>query len=487
MSEGYNTIILLSSIMPLTLKLFRLSIITACISTALNVSAQTPGKYLNDSLPQSWIFDRQFDQTIPTDDAWWQTLNDPLLSSLIKEGVKNNYNLLIASRRIEIARNAMKMAQSSYYPIVNLTAGWSKNQTSGLIYDSHGKASHTSEFSLGLDISWEIDLFGKIRAGVNQKKSQLLSTKAEYAGAMVSLCGQIASNYIQLRTWQAELAVANEHLESQARIVKLTEARKEAGLASALDVSQALIVYNSTKASIPSLENSIHTAINSIAILIGCYPHDVSEDLSLPKPLPDYMQIIGTGIPMELLRRRPDVVQAEKELAAYAAAIGVAKKDFLPTLTLNGSIGTAAHSTKNLFKTESFTYSIAPALSWNVFDGFQRKYRVADAREQMQIGIDNYNQTVMTAVEETDNAMSSYLTAIRQINDIQEVIDQSKRSLDLSVDLYKRGLTPFSNVVTAQMSLLEYQDRSVVAKGSALSSLVKLYVALGGGWDVSML
>lgn len=190
---------------------------------------------------------------------------------------------------------------------------------------------------------------------------------------------------------------------------------------------------------------------------------------------------------MELLRRRPDVVQAEKELASYAYAIGVAKKDFLPTLSLNGSIGTAAHSANNLFKTESFTYSIAPTLSWSVFDGLQRKYRVADAREQMQIGIDNYNLTVMTAVEETDNAMYIYLTSIRQINDIQEVIDQSKRALDLSVDLYKRGLTPFNNVVTAQMSLLEYQDRSVVAKGTALSSLVKLYVALGGGWDVTRL
>lgn len=473
--------------MPLTLKMFRLSLLTASISIASIVSAQPSEKYLNDSLPQSWIFDRQFDQTIPTDDTWWQSLKDPLLNTLIEKGVKNNYNLLVASRRIELAHNTMRMAQSSYYPTVNLTGSWSKAQESGLIYDSHGRASRTSEFSFGLNMSWEIDLFGKIRSGVNKQKSQWRATKAEYAGAMVSLCGQIASDYIQLRTWQAELSVAYEHLESQSRIVKLTEARKEAGLASALDVAQALIVYNSTKATIPSLENSIHTAINSIAILIGCYPDEIYEDLCQSKPLPDYMQIVGTGIPMELLRRRPDIVQAEEELASYAAAIGVAKKDFLPTLTLNGSVGTAAHSAKNLFKTESFTYSIAPTLSWTVFDGFQRKYNVANAREQMQIGIDNYNQTVMTAVEETDNAMSSYLTAIRQINDIQDVITQSERALDLSVDLYKRGLTPFNNVVTAQMSLLEYQDRNVVAKGSALSSLIKLYVALGGGWDVSML
>lgn len=473
--------------MPLTLNFFRLSTVAVCFSAAATLSAQSADKYLDERLPDNWIDNRLFEQTSPTDDKWWNALEDSLLTEIIERGIDNNYNLLIASHRISAAHNAMKMAQSGLYPTIDLNGGWKRIQSSGLTLGGGRPATRTSEFSTSLSMSWEIDLFGKIRDGINQQKSQWRATKAEYAGAMVSLCGQIATTYIQLRTWQEELAVANEHIGNQGRIVKLTEARKEAGLASALDVAQAKVVYNSTKATIPTLENSIHTAINSIAILLGCYPYEIYDKLSVSRPLPEYRHIVGTGMPMELLRRRPDIIQAEQQLAALADAIGIARKDYLPTLSLNGSIGTAAHSASDLFKTESFTFSIAPTLSWKLFDGFQRKYALANAREQMQIGIDDYNQTVITAVEETDNAMSSYIAAIKQIDAIGEVIDHSRRALSLSVDLYKRGLSAFNNVVTAQMSLLEYQDRDVAARGAALTSLIKLYVALGGGWDAGRL
>lgn len=474
--------------MYLTSRKFQLLLFLAVFVSGVSAAKpQNEIKYLNDSIPRSWMYDSQFNQTVPIEDNWWKNFNDPILDKLIEQGVNNNYNLAMAARRIEVANNQMKAAKGGYLPSVGLTAGWEKDQSSGLMYGRHGKASRMSYFSLGLNASWEVDLFGKINSKVKEAKAQLQVSKAEYAGAMIALCAQIATDYIQLRTWQTELAIANEHIDSQAKIVKLTEARKEAGLASALDVAQALIVYNSTKATIPSLENSIHTAMNSIAILIGVYPDDVYEELSLAKPLPDYIHIVGVGIPMELLRRRPDVVEAEAELAEYAAEIGIAKKDFLPTLTITGAIGTSAHNGKDLFSKESFTYSIAPTLSWTIFDGFQRKYNLANAREQMQIGIDNYNLTVMTAVEETDNAMSSYLSSLREITAINEVIVQSRRARDLSVDLYKRGLNPFSDVVSAQMSLLQYQNQEASSRGDALTALVNLYEALGGGWDVSQI
>lgn len=469
----------------LTSQKFRLLFLLLTLVLSPIANAQDNGKYLNDSLPQSWIYDTRFNQTIPTDDNWWSKFDDPILNKLIDRGVTNNYNLGMAAHRMAIADNQFKAVKGEYLPSVGLNGGWTKAQTSGMIYGAGGKATRTSAFSLGLNASWEVDLFGRINSKAKESKANWIASKAEYAGAMIGLCSQIASRYIQLRTWQTQLTIANEHIESQAKIVKLTEARKEAGLASALDVTQALIVYNSTKATIPALENSIHTAMNNIAILIGVYPDEIYGELSLIKPLPDYVQIVGVGIPLELLRRRPDVVEAEARLAGYAAAVGIAKKDFLPTLTINGAIGTSAHSGKNLFKKESFTYSIAPTLSWTIFDGFQRKYNMANAREQMEIGIDNYNLTVMTAVQETDNAMSSYLSALRSIDEIEDVIIQSSRARDLSVDLYKRGLTPFSDVVSAQMTLLQYQNQEAVSKGDALTALINLYEALGGGWDVS--
>jgi NodT family efflux transporter outer membrane factor (OMF) lipoprotein len=281
--------------------------------------------------------------------------------------------------------------------------------------------------------------------------------------------------------------VATEHIASQGKIVKMTEARQAAGLASALDVAQAKIVYYSTQASLPGLESSIHTTINSLATLLGVYPDEIYKKLEIAKPLPEYQRIVPVGVPADLLRRRPDVVQAEYEVAGYAAAVGIAKKDFLPTLAINGTIGTTAHKGDELFKNQSLTYSIAPTLTWTLFDGLARRANLISAREQYQIGVENYNLTVMTAVQEVDNAYSSYLSSLKSIDVLNQLVDQSRKALALSVDLYKSDLKPFSDVVSAQMSLLENQNSLVTSQGQALTSLIALYEALGGGWNANQI
>lgn len=440
---------------------------------------------LNDTLPSRWVYNEHFDQTIPTDDGWWKKFNDSLLDSLIAMGVNNNYNVLMAARRMEMARLTMLEARSAYFPSFNLDAGWTKARNSGAISSPVMPATNESYFSLGIDMSWQIDLFGKITSGVKAKKASWEASRAEYAGAMVSLCGDIANAYFQLRVLQAEEAVANEHLLSQEKVVKITEARFECGLASMLDVSQARTVYHSTKATLPALTAGINTSLNAIAVLLAVTPDYARDLLCKPRPLPSYLQMVATGIPMDLLRRRPDIVSAEKELAAYAAELGIAKKDFLPTLTLNGSIGTSAHKIGDMFSKDSFTYSIAPTLSWTIFDGLERKYNVAMARENMQLGIDNYNLTVLNALQEVDNAMVNYVQTITQIGELNMVVEESQRSLDLSLDLYKKGLSSFTNVVDAQLNYLTYTNSVIVAQGNALKDLVNIYEALGGGWEIN--
>ena len=450
-------------------------------------AATLPGDLLNDSLPSQWVYDEHFDQSLPTDDRWWNYFDDPVLDSLIVMGVENNYNVLMAARRIEMARQSLNSARSGYFPTLNLSGGWNKNRPSGMMADDHGHASTIDYFSLGVNMNWEIDVFGKITARAKQQKASFKATRAEYAAVMTSLCGNIAKAYINLRVYQAELAVAGEHIASQEKIVKITEARHEAGLASMLDVSQAKVVYYSTQASVPGLRSAIHRTINGLATLVGVYPEELYPKLDVAAPLPDYNQIVPVGIPAELLRRRPDIVQAEYELAGYAAALGIAKKEFLPTLSISGSIGTSAHRPGSLFKSESLTYSIAPTLSWTIFDGMARKYNAAIARQQMEIGIDNYNLAVMTAVQEVDDAISAYVSTLKNIDVLEEVITHSDKSLELSLDLYKRGLNPFNDVVTAQLNVLENQNSIIVSKGNALAALVNLYEALGGGWDISQL
>ena len=333
-------------------------------------------------------------------------------------------------------------------------------------------------------MNWEIDLFGKITARTRQEKASFKASRAQYAAMAVSITSKIASAYMRLRTLQGEKAVLQEHISSQKRVVEITEARFEAGISSMLDVAQAKTTYLSTEASITTLNTDIATAINTIGVLTGMFPEQIHAMLDTPRELPDFHQIVAVGVPMELLRRRPDVVEAEYALAADAAALGIAKKDFLPTLSIAGSIGTQAHDAGDLFSDRSFTYSIAPTLSWTVFDGMARKAAVVSAREQMQVGIDNYNLTLLTAVQEVDNAMSQYVNSLHYIDLIEQVVEQAQKSFELSIDLYKKGLSSFINVSDAQIARLQYADELVSARGAALSALINLYQALGGGWSV---
>ncbi len=440
------------------------------------------GAYLRDKLPATWIDEAGFSQTLPSDDSWWKNFHDPLLDSLISQGEANNFNVLMAAKRMEIARQTLNGTKAAYLPRIDFSGGWTKSRSSGAMTSSGTSASTVSYFNLGLDMSWQIDLFGKITAQARRSKALWQASRAEYAGAMVSLCGSIATTYFQLRMYQGLKSMAERHIASQGEVVKITQARYETGLASKLDVAQAMTVYSSTQATLPPIETSIQSSINALAVLLGVTPDKVSARLLENGAIPEYRMIVDAGVPMQLLRRRPDIVASERELAAYAAALGVAKKDFLPTLSLNGSIGTAAHDGKDLFAGNSLTYTIAPTLTWTVFDGFARKYAVAEARENMQLGIDSYNMAVVTAVQEVENAMVAYRQALEHIDRLNEVMEHAGESYRLSLDLYKGGLAGFYNVVNSQMNMLQYANGLISAKGDALVSLVRLYEALGGGW-----
>ena len=456
-------------------------------SLKVTAASVKPADVLGDTIPGHWVYNEHFNQALPTEDNWWARLDDPVLDTLITLSETHSADVLIAARRITIARQALNSARAGYMPSVNLSAGWSKSRSSGALGDELAPASVGDYFNLGLSMSWEIDVFGRIHEKSKQQKALWNASRADYAAVMTTLSANIAKAYVQLRVYQAQWAVAKEHIASQEKIVKITEARHEAGLASMLDVAQSRQVYYSTQASMPVLEASIRNSIYAICLLVGVYPRELTDMLGDMRDMPDYQQIVPVGVPMELLRRRPDIVASEYQLASAASALGIAKKDFLPTLTLHGSIGTSAHKIDNLFKNQSLTYAIAPTLSWTVFDGMKRKYNAVTAREQMEIEIHNYNSAVMTAVEEVDAAISSYIGSLKNIDVVRQVIEQSQKSLDLSVDLYKRGLSPFNNVVTAQLSLLEYQNTLISSKGNALTSLIALYEALGGGWDASVI
>lgn len=459
-----------------------ITLATFCVSLIKAVAVEPT---VADSMPERWQYVSENMQSVPTDDRWWQSFGDPVLDSLIAMAVDRNYNVMAATSRIEVARQAVRQSQAGYYPTLQVQAGWTKERTSGRLSPG-ARAQSLDYFSAGVTMSWEVDVFGKVRAKTRQAKSLYNVSRAEYAATMVSLCGELARNYATLRTSQARLAVAQAHIVLQDSVRHIAEARFEAEMASKLDVEQANTIYYSTLATIPSIEASIATSTNAIAILLGEFPETVARKLSVPAPMPDHRQIVAVGVPMELLRRRPDVVEAEYELAAAVQNVGVAKKDFLPTLSLQGSIGTSAHSAKDLFSNQSFTYTIAPTISWTIFDGFARSAALSSARESMKASVDNYNMTILTAVQEADNAMVTYTSSLNQAQLTEDVLTHAERSFQLSLELYRSGLASFTNLSDSQISFLQYADQLVTARGNALNALINLYEALGGGWTESL-
>lgn len=447
----------------------KLIIVIVIVFSSISVFAQKEA-VLKDSLPQKWTYISEFSQTLPSDDKWWTNFDDKCLDSLINIAIDNNYDLQIAQKRIALAKSAIKLAQSGYYPNLSMSAGWTKER-------------HESNFDLGLNFSWQIDLFGQITSQAKAKKALWQASKSQYDGAMVTLCANIATAYINLRTWQTQYMVAMWHIQSQKEILNMVENRFKSGLASMFDVSQSRTLFLSTQASIAPLMASIEAQINSIAILLGVYRDKLPQSIYKATKLPNVNTLIPVGVPMDLLRRRPDIKEAEYNLASYAAEIGIAKKDFLPTLTLDGGIGFKSSKIGDIFKDDSFNYTISPTLSWTIFDGLSRKYHFIEAKEQYEIGIDNYNNTVMNAVKEVQNSMITYKYKLIETQEAVKVKEESYRSLEYAIDLYKKGLTAYSDVLTAQQTYLEYNNSLVVSQGDALLATISIYQALGGGWN----
>lgn len=439
--------------------------------------------YLQQPVPDNWQLQQQYFQTLPCDDKWWDTFSDPVLTQLIRMAVENNYNVASAIKRIEMASKEIGMAKSSYYPTISLSAGWTKEQESGKLYSYDSQRMRSSYFNIGASMNWEIDVFGRVYSNVKEKKAAYNVARADYDAVMVSLCANVATAYMQLRTYEDQLKVARQHIESQAYVCKITEARYNADLGNMLDLTQAKVVLYQTESTLPTLEANVRIAKNSLALLVGEYPGAIDELLDSESGLPQYQQILNLGLPIELLRRRPDIVEAEFQLAEYAAAIGVAKKDFLPMLSFTGDIGTSAHNGKDLFGKQSLTYSIAPQLSWTLFEGLSRNYALAEAKLQMESAIDSYNLTVMSAVEEVDNALVDYSALLKAIEIQTKVVAESKKSMELSFELYRSGLTMFTNVVDGQISWLTNQNTLTEMQGEALAALVTIYKSLGGGWQ----
>ncbi|MBR3758262.1 MAG: efflux transporter outer membrane subunit [Bacteroidaceae bacterium] len=457
----------------------------AWLGWASVTSAQTAGSPAAISpatLPEAWVgADEVVVQTLPVEDAWWTGFGDATLDSLIRLAMQQNLSVETAISRMEQARLNLNIERGAFLPSIGVNGGWTRQQTSG--NTGGGSRSWSGQYNLTANMTWEVDLFGSIRQRVKAQREQFLASEEEYRGVMVALCAQVATAYFSLRQYQQEWEVLDHNCESQLAVVNLTEARNRSGLASKLDVAQARQVYYGTLAQQPAMEAAIIRTMNQLAVLLGQFPQQVVQGLSDPAPLPDYMEVVGVDVPASLIRRRPDIRQAERQVEAQAALLGAAKRDWLPRFFLDGSIGYASSELKSLPRAGSLSWQIAPSMSWTLFNGGQRTNNIRLNRAQLDEAITQYNQTVLTAMQEAATAMSAYTNSIEQIVATRQAFVQSQTALTLSLDLYKQGLTTFQSVLDAQRSLLGYEESLVQAQAASLTTLVQLYQALGGGWE----
>jgi NodT family efflux transporter outer membrane factor (OMF) lipoprotein len=456
--------------------------LTFGILTIMHATAQKGAVELVAPLPQEWPDDEIFVQTRPADDLWWRNFEDALLDSLMIVATERNLSVLTAMTNIRIAKAGWRMTQSELLPSVDLSAGWSRNKTSGNLSQTGDAEAWYGYFTGTLSASWQVDVFGKIVKRAQAQKRAFQATSEEFRAVMLTLCAEVASNYFSLRQCQAELEVLQSNAQSQKEIMEIVVARFETGFASKLDVAQAKSVYYNTLASIPSMKANVRQYINSLTTLLALFPGSIDERLSHPQPLPDYVDAVAVGVPANLLRRRPDVRAAELTVGAKAALLGASKRDWLPSFYLNGSIGYSANNLNRLFREGSSVWEITPTMTWNLFDGGHDVAATMEAKAELEQSVIAFNNVVLTAVQEADNAMTMYKHSLMTIEALKEAVRQGEETLELSLELYKQGLTQFQNVLDAQRSLLGSQDNLVQTRGYSLLSLIQLYKALGGGW-----
>jgi NodT family efflux transporter outer membrane factor (OMF) lipoprotein len=405
---------------------------------------------------------------------WWTTINDPELSRLIERAKANNLDLRNARARIWEARARRGITIASVYPSLDVMGSATRSR-------SKENKTTSSLYSAGFDAGWEMDIFGGVRRSVEAVDADLQTVQENLHDVLVSLLAEVALNYIELRTYQARLAVVQASIEAQSETYQLTLWRYEAGLNDELAVQQARYNLESSRSQIPTLLTGLEQSMNSMAVLLGEEPGKLSKELEKPEPIPVAPLDVAVGVPADIIRRRPDIRSAERALAAQTARIGVARASLYPSFTLNGSIGLEALSMRK-FSSAGWSLSGGPRLSWPIFDAGAIRQNIEVQSALTEQSLIQYEAVVLTALQEVENALVSYAQEQQRRENLLQATQSAKRAAELAHQKFQAGLTDFSDVLDTQRSLLSFQDQLAQSQGTVTSNLVRLYKALGGGW-----
>jgi NodT family efflux transporter outer membrane factor (OMF) lipoprotein len=432
------------------------------------------------SVPSAWVSSPEQETIAVNLVQWWTIFNDPNFTSLIDRAVESNLDLKQAESRIRQARATRRVVSAGLWPTIDATGSYSHNQSAG------SRRTAPTRYDLwqsGLDSVWELDIFGGTRRAVEAAEADIQAAVEDRRDVLVTLAGEVALNYIDLRGFQQEIVIAQNNLEAQQRTAALTRKRFNAGLVSALDVANADALVGSTSSQIPVLQTSAQQAIYNLSVLLGCEPGFLLEELSPVSAIPVIPPAVPADLPSDLLRRRPDIRRAEAQIHAATARIGVATADLFPKFNLTGSAGYRSNALDTLINSRYSFWSLGPSVDWQIFnaDSVRANIEVQKALEEQAVLA--YQQTVLTALQDVENALTAYSREQERHNALEDTAAANRKAVELAIQLYSQGQTDFLSVLDSQRSLFASEDSLVQSTRNLSTDLVSLYKALGGGWD----
>ena len=445
--------------------------------TALGPDYRAPGAG-ELSVPASWHGGAPAGASVPADlAAWWRTLGDATLDELIAAALAANPDLKVAQARLREARVRRDVALAGRFPTIGASASASRTRAEA------GAGSSRSAYDAGLDASWEPDIFGGRRRGIEAAGADLEAAVEDMRATQVALAAEVALNYVQVRALQARLGIARANLGTQSETLQLTQWRAQAGLTSSLDVEQARAAVEQTRAQVPSLESSLAGARNRLAILAGAPPGALDARLAATAAIPAVPDPIAIGIPADTLRQRPDLRAAERRLAAETARIGQREAERFPSLSIGGSIGVESLTLGSLLEREAIVGRLVARLAATLFDGGRLRSQVEAQSAVRERALHSYEAAVLTALEDVENALAQLANARLRLEALANAADAARNAAIYAEHRYSAGITDFQTVLDTQRTLLSAQDNLKSTEAEQASALIRLYKALGGGWD----
>jgi NodT family efflux transporter outer membrane factor (OMF) lipoprotein len=492
-------------------------------SCAVGPDYESPGAWWS---PTSWFAGRpapvlaSATTAAPIDVTWWSVFADPELTTLQNRVASSNLDIRVMTIRLAQSRAQLGVAQADQFPTLQADGSYTRelvsqkgvlslfggssggsggsfasngNAASGLTgtvggipASSAGSGSKIPPFNLyqyGFDASWELDLWGRVRREVESSKADLQAAEDSRRDSLVTALAEVARDYIQLRGIQRNIQIARDNLDTATQSLHITQDRAAGGLTTDLDVANARAQVATTAAQLPNLQQQEAQMINALSLLLGQPPNSLTAELQTPKPIPPIPPTVPVGIPSELARRRPDIRQAEAQLHAATAEIGVAVADFYPKISLSGSAGLQALLAKNLGNWNALQYGFGPTVTLPLFEGGRLKSTLELRKQQQQEAALNYQRTVLQALHDVDNALTAYDAEQRRQAQLTAAVAANRQAIGLATQRYTQGLSNFLDVLQAQTGLLATEEQLTDSTTTMSTNLVALYKALGGGWQ----